>query len=55
VAVEVHKILSNEGLLNEKGKGRRDFFVSDNPEWFSNLASRFLGAPVKNVKKVSNV
>jgi glutamate racemase len=55
VAVEVHKILSNEGLLNEKGKGRRDFFVSDNPEWFSALASRFLGAPVKNVKKVNNV
>ena len=55
VAVEVHKILSNEGLLNEKGKGRRDFFVSDNPEWFSNLAARFLGSPVKNVKKVNNV
>jgi len=55
VAIEVHKILSNEGLLNEKGKGERNFFVSDNPEWFSNLAARFLGAPVKNVKKVNNV
>jgi len=55
VAVEVNKILSSEGLLNEKGKGKHEFFVSDNPEWFSNLAERFLGEPVKNVKKVNNV
>lgn len=55
VAIEVNKILSNEGLLNEKGRGRLEFFVSDNPEWFSNLARRFLGKPVRNVKKVNNV
>lgn len=55
VAVEVHKIISSEGLLNKKGKGKHEFFVSDNPEWFSNLAQRFLGRPVKNVKKVNSV
>ena len=55
VAVEVNKILANEGLLHKKGKGRHKFFVSDNPEWFSNLAERFLGEPVRNVKKVNNV
>jgi glutamate racemase len=55
VAIEVNKILSCEGLLNKKGKGRVEFFVSDNPEWFSNLAQRFLGSPVRNVKKVNNV
>ncbi|MCX5696294.1 MAG: glutamate racemase [Candidatus Omnitrophica bacterium] len=55
VAIEVNEILSNEGLLNKKGKGKQDFFVSDNPEWFSNLAQRFLGKPVRNVKKVNNV
>jgi len=55
VAIEVNKILSNEGLLNKKGKGRHEFFVSDNPEWFSSLAQRFLGRPVINVKKVANV
>ena len=44
-----------ESLLNEKGKGRRDFFVSDNPEWFKGLAERFLGQPLKNVKKVESV
>ncbi|MFH0855512.1 MAG: glutamate racemase [Candidatus Omnitrophota bacterium] len=62
VAIEVGKILSNEGLLNKKGKtrtayraGKHEFFVSDNPEWFRNLARRFLGRPVRNVKKVSSV
>jgi len=55
VAIEVNEILANEGLLNKKGKGKHEFFVSDNPEWFSNLAQRFLGRPLKNVKKVNNV
>ncbi|MCX5700086.1 MAG: glutamate racemase [Candidatus Omnitrophica bacterium] len=55
VAIEVNKILASENLLNKKGRGRTDFFVSDNPEWFSNLAGRFLGRPTKNVKKVNNV
>ena len=55
VAIEVNKILANEGLLNGRGKGRLEFFVSDNPEWFSSLAERFLGRPVRGVKKVINV
>ncbi|MCX5706386.1 MAG: glutamate racemase, partial [Candidatus Omnitrophica bacterium] len=55
VAIEVNKILTNENLLNKKGKGRHEFFVSDNPEWFQGLAQRFLGKAVKNVRKVNNV
>lgn len=55
VAIEVNKILSDEGLLNNKGRGKADFFVSDNPEWFKDLAGRFLGRPVKNVRKVNSV
>jgi len=56
VAIEVKKILGNEGLLN-KGcrRGRHEFYVSDNPEWFKELAQRFLGEPVKNVRKVNSV
>ncbi|MFA5275312.1 MAG: glutamate racemase [Candidatus Omnitrophota bacterium] len=53
VAIEVKDILSREDMLNKNGKGRHEFFVSDNPEWFSALAQRFLGEPVKNVKKVN--
>ena len=52
-AIEVKNILSKEDLLNKNGKGKHEFFVSDNPEWFSSLAERFLGSPVRNVKKVN--
>lgn len=55
VAVEVKKILAQEGLLNKKAKGKQKFYVSDNPEWFSELAKRFLGKPAKNVKRVNGV
>jgi len=56
VSIEVKKILSEENMLNPAvKKGRHRFLVSDNPEWFSGLASRFLGRPVENVAKVNNV
>ena len=55
VAVEVKNILSKEDLLNKNGKGKHEFFVSDNPEWFSGLAQRFLGQPIRNVKKINLV
>ncbi|MCX5696974.1 MAG: glutamate racemase [Candidatus Omnitrophica bacterium] len=56
VAIEVKKILASEGLLNTNGrKGDHKFYVSDNPEWFSDLAKSFLGRPIKNVRKTSNV
>jgi glutamate racemase len=52
VAVEVKEVLVSEGMLNRAGRGRQKFYVSDNPEWFQGLAKKFLGRPVKNVKKV---
>jgi glutamate racemase len=55
VAIEVKKILSVEGELNKARRGKCNFYVSDNPEWFSGLAERFLGKTVKNVRKVNNV
>ena len=55
VAIEVKKILTHEGLLNKGRKGRHKFYVSDNPEWFSSLASRFLGRPINNAQRVNNV
>jgi glutamate racemase len=56
VAIEVNKILAAEGMLNNRShKGKQKFYVSDNPEWFEGLAKRFLGQPVKGVKKVNNV
>jgi glutamate racemase len=55
VAVEVKKILSAEGMLNNHRKGQHKFFVSDNPEWFSGLAKRFLGKNIKDARKVNHV
>jgi len=43
VALEVKNILGAEGALNERRRGKQRFYVSDNPEWFSGLAKRFLG------------
>ena len=53
VAIEVKKILAAEGLLNAQKKGKEQFYVSDNPEWFASIARRFLGRDVKRVSKVN--
>jgi glutamate racemase len=57
VAFEIKKILASEDLLNRNkaGTGKHKFYVSDNPEWFSSLAQRFMGRKLMNVRKVDNV
>jgi len=56
VALEVKEALSGDGQLNKSSRrGRQKFYVSDNPEWFSGLARRFLGRPVNDVSRVNNV
>jgi len=55
VAIEVKKVLAAENLLNNNRKALHKFYVSDNPEWFSSIAERFLGSPIRRVEKVNNV
>ncbi|MFZ5800579.1 MAG: glutamate racemase [Candidatus Omnitrophota bacterium] len=55
VSIEVKKILSTERGLSRARQGRHEFFVSDNPEWFTGLAKRFLGRQIKGAKKVNYV
>jgi len=55
VAFEVKKILANEDMLNRTKGGRHRFYVSDNPEWFSSLAQRFMGRKIPGVRKVNSV
>ena len=56
VAMEVKKLLAQEGLLNTgRRKARHKFYVSDNAKWFGDVAERFLGAPLGEVRKVNNV
>lgn len=51
VGIEVKKTLASENLLSSTKKGKARFYVSDNPEWFTNLAERFLGYPVQDVSR----
>ncbi len=55
VAIEVKKILAQDGSLNGLRRGKHEFYVSDNPEWFTNLAKRFLGETIRDAKKVNGV
>jgi glutamate racemase len=55
VAIEVKKILATESLIVKPRTGKHHFFVSDNPEWFTNLASRFLGRRISDARKVNHV
>jgi glutamate racemase len=55
VAFEIKKILASEDLLsrNNGRAAKHKFYVSDNPEWFSSLAQRFMGRKLMNVRKVN--
>lgn len=56
VAIEVRQVLSQEGILNKKHtKPLREYFVSDEVAIFKNVAKRFLGSDLKEVKKIPNV
>jgi glutamate racemase len=55
VAIDIKKILAAEGALNTKRRAAHRFYVSDNPEWFNDLAERFLGRKVKDAKKTNSV
>jgi glutamate racemase len=54
VAIEVKDILGSEDLLNRNHRGKYKLYVSDNAEWFSSLARRFLGQNIIQVKKVNS-
>jgi glutamate racemase len=55
VAIEVKKILTQEGMLSSARNGKCEFYVSDNPEWFNSLAERFLGRRIKEARRVNHV
>jgi len=53
-AKTVYEVLTKNNLHNKGSKKDDDqFFVSDIPQKFEEIASRFLGEPLKNVKQVS--
>lgn len=47
-----HELLNPQSSQNPTPRGEQKFFVSDVPDKFTNLASRFLGKPVEKVTRV---
>ncbi len=54
-AMEVRELLGARGLLKDSGGGASSYYVTDSPETFSEVGSRFLGEPINNVKLVKNL
>ena len=54
-AMQVQELLGARGLLKDSGRGKSSYFVTDSPETFSEVGSRFLGEPIKGVKLVKNL
>ncbi|HVN25155.1 MAG TPA: glutamate racemase [Syntrophorhabdales bacterium] len=54
-AAQVQDLLSARGLLRESGTGGVSYFVTDSPDTFSEIGSRFLGETVRGVKLVKNL
>ena len=52
VATAVKNLLEKNNLLKEKGKGRYEFYVSDDPEKFKKLGSKFFNNKINKVTKV---
>jgi len=52
VADSVKDLLEKNNLLKQKGIGKYQFFVSDSPEKFKDLGSKFLGNKINKVIKV---
>lgn len=52
-AAEVKKILSEKDLLaDKKSKGKLIFYVSDNPQKFQKIGSKFFSKKISNTKKI---
>ena len=52
VALVVKKLLTEKDLLKVDGKSAYKFYVSDGPDKFKNIGSKFLGKKILTVKKV---
>ncbi|MBO7611409.1 MAG: glutamate racemase [Elusimicrobia bacterium] len=52
VALAVKSLLTEKKLLRNSGKATYKFYVSDGPEKFKNIGSKFLGKKILTVKKV---
>ncbi len=52
IAMAVKDLLKKRNQLKDKGKGKYQFYVSDDPEKFKNLGSKFFNNKINKVTKV---
>jgi glutamate racemase len=53
ITMKVEALLKKNGLLNDsKKKGNASFYVSDNPEKFKKIGTRFFNGKINKVKKI---
>jgi glutamate racemase len=54
-AKEIKSILEKKKILNDKGKGGCEYFVTDSPESFEEIGRRILKEPLIKVKSLKNL
>ena len=52
IAMAVKDLLKKSNQLKDKGNGKYQFYVSDDPEKFKNLGSKFFNNKINKVTKV---
>jgi len=52
-ARDVKEVLMKNDMLNDEGKPVKEFFVTDAPQRFKEMGSRFLGEDIRDVSMVS--
>jgi glutamate racemase len=54
-AKEIKNILEKKKIINDKGKGGCEYFVTDSPESFEEIGKRILREPLTRVKSLKNL
>ena len=54
-AKEVKTTLEENGILNRKGRGGCEFFVTDSPESFREIGGRILKEPIEKVRSLKSL
>jgi len=54
-AKAVKETLENGDILNTKGKGGCEYFVTDSPDLFKEVGGRFLEEPLRHVNFLKNL
>ncbi len=49
-AIEVKEMLEQKKIVKDSGRGGAEYFVTDSPESFREVGSRFLGEDIKKIK-----